>query len=61
MECTLCNLACPYGEGNEKKGIPGVRGRYESEMVLYIIGEVSSPDEIPPTVSNYIKIKLYII
>jgi epoxyqueuosine reductase len=26
MECTLCNLACPYGEGNETKGIPGVPG-----------------------------------
>lgn len=26
MECTLCNLACPYGEGIEKKGIPAVPG-----------------------------------
>jgi epoxyqueuosine reductase len=26
MECTLCNLACPYGQGNEKKGMPGVPG-----------------------------------
>jgi epoxyqueuosine reductase len=26
MECTLCNLACPYGEGNEIKGMPGVAG-----------------------------------
>jgi epoxyqueuosine reductase len=26
MECTLCNLACPYGEGIEKKGIVPVPG-----------------------------------
>jgi len=26
VECTLCNLACPYGEGIEKKGIPPVPG-----------------------------------
>jgi epoxyqueuosine reductase len=26
MECTLCNLACPYGEGNETKGMPKVAG-----------------------------------
>jgi epoxyqueuosine reductase len=26
MECTLCNLACPYGEGIETKGIPPVPG-----------------------------------
>ncbi len=26
MECTLCNLACPYGQDNEKKGIPAVPG-----------------------------------
>jgi epoxyqueuosine reductase len=26
MECTLCNLACPYGQRNEKKGIPAVEG-----------------------------------
>jgi hypothetical protein len=24
MECALCDLACPNGEGNEKKGMPGV-------------------------------------
>jgi epoxyqueuosine reductase len=26
MECTLCNLACPYGEGIENKTIPAVPG-----------------------------------
>jgi len=26
MECTLCNLACPYGEGNQKKDISPVPG-----------------------------------
>jgi hypothetical protein len=26
MECTLFNLACPYGQRNETKGIPGVEG-----------------------------------
>lgn len=26
MECTLCNLACPYGQDNEKKGMPDVAG-----------------------------------